>query len=62
MSAAREGFPWRRAMLQGLGRLRLAPGHFWSLTPRELAAALGAGEAPLARVELETLMKEYPDG
>ena len=49
-------------MQSGLGHLRLAPGDFWALTPRELAAALGRGDAPLARGDLETLMKEFPDG
>jgi uncharacterized phage protein (TIGR02216 family) len=49
-------------MFEGLGRLRLAPRQFWSLTPRELAAALGDPRAPLARPDFETMMKEYPDG
>jgi uncharacterized phage protein (TIGR02216 family) len=49
----------------GLGVLRLSPGAFWSMTPRELAfaieAATGRG-APLAREEFAALMQRYPDG
>ena len=35
-----EPFPWDAAMAAGLGTLRLAPRDFWSMTPRELDAAL----------------------
>jgi uncharacterized phage protein (TIGR02216 family) len=47
----------------GFGLLRLAPRDFWSMTPRELAAAMrdfGAAAAP-ARCDLDTLMAAYPD-
>lgn len=51
----------------GLGVLGLAPLVFWSLTPRELQAALrgklgviGASAAP-ARKDLDALMRRYPD-
>lgn len=51
----------------GLGVLGLAPTVFWSLTPRELQAALGGkfgttgeGQAP-TRTDLEALMQQYPD-
>ena len=58
-------FPWRRAMQLGLGLLRLAPRDFWTMTPRELEAALSAfGFAPpsrLDRAELEDLMLRFPD-
>jgi len=43
--------------------MKLAPKDFWSLSVREWRA-LTAGAQPqaLARAELETLMKEHPDG
>lgn len=51
-------------MRAGLGLLRLPPQSFWTMTPRELAAALG----PLPRVQaaptraaLDALMHAYPD-
>lgn len=55
-------------MAAGLGLLRLDPHAFWSMTPRELSAALrgfigaATGDAPLARGELTALMRRYPDG
>ena len=59
-------FPWERAMGFGLGVLRLAPEHFWRMTPRELARAIeavtGRGGAPLDRTALDDLMTRYPDG
>ena len=51
----------------GLGVLGLAPLAFWSLTPRELQAALRgrlglSGEsASLSRNDLDALMRRYPD-
>lgn len=54
-------------MTAGLGTLRLAPDHFWSMTPRELAAALHslepfhASPAPPSRDDLARLMARYPD-
>ncbi|GGA93622.1 hypothetical protein GCM10011491_22280 [Brucella endophytica] len=51
-------------MRAGLGHLRLSPKTFWSMTPRELAAALGLGEreanAP-SRQTLDALMRAFPD-
>ncbi|HVX37102.1 MAG TPA: phage tail assembly chaperone [Hyphomicrobium sp.] len=54
-------------MEMGLGVLGLAPAVFWSLTPRELQAALrgkfgmaGEGQAP-TRTDLEALIQQYPD-
>ncbi|UUP18921.1 hypothetical protein NTH_03407 [Nitratireductor thuwali] len=56
-------------MEAGFGLLRLSPAHFWSMTPRELAAALaglgaglglGAGQAP-GRGDLDKLMQAFPD-
>lgn len=53
-------------MAFGFGRLRLAPDHFWRMTPRELAVAmeamLGPARAPLDRPTLAGLMARYPDG
>lgn len=61
-------FPWRRAMVLGLGVLRLPPAAFWSMTPRELEAALeglrGGAVAPdqsMGRAALGRLMARYPD-
>jgi uncharacterized phage protein (TIGR02216 family) len=54
-------------MATGLGLLRLAPNHFWSMTPRELAAAIrgalgiAATDGPLARSDLTRMMQRYPD-
>jgi uncharacterized phage protein (TIGR02216 family) len=52
-------------MAAGLGLLRLSPQQFWSMTPRELSAALrGLGvvsRSPLRRNELAGLMARFPD-
>jgi uncharacterized phage protein (TIGR02216 family) len=54
-------------MAAGLGVLRLAPRDFWSMTPRELDAALrgllgpAQPDAPLPRAALAVLMHRYPD-
>lgn len=54
-------------MAAGLGLLRLRPADFWSMTPRELEAALRGllGPAyldtPLPRSTLTHLMTRYPD-
>nr|WP_137390298.1 rcc01693 family protein [Rhodoligotrophos defluvii] len=64
---ATSGFPWRRLMALGLGVLKLHPASFWSMTPRELGAALeGAGVLPrgadaLDRATLDRLIQRYPD-
>lgn len=55
-------------MALGLGLLRLPPAHFWSMTPKELDAALTAligpvrRDTPPARATLRALMNRYPDG
>ncbi len=50
----------------GLGRLRLAPAHFWSMTPRELAAAASAyapvTATPLDRRGFAALAAVFPIG
>jgi len=53
-------------MEAGLGTLRLPPAVFWTMTPRELEAALrgafGVAQArPMARADLIALMSAYPD-
>ncbi len=58
-------FDWDGAMHAGLGLLRLAPRDFWAMTPRELAAALGAfmprhAAAP-GRAALSEMMRRFPD-
>ncbi len=51
----------------GLGTLGLAPPVFWSLTPRELQAALrgrfgtSAASEALSRRDLHALMQRFPD-
>lgn len=54
-------------MAIGLGLLHLAPRDFWSMSLRELEAAIeglhGPAErlAPLRRAEFERLMQQFPD-
>ena len=52
-------------MTFGLGFLRLAPATFWSMTPRELAAAsrvVGTTQSvAIERSALAQLMQLYPD-
>lgn len=62
-----EPFPWDAAMTAGLGTLRLAPHDFWSMTPRELDAALRgalglvAATPAMTRSDLKALMAAFPD-
>ncbi|QRM54757.1 rcc01693 family protein [Sinorhizobium sp. BG8] len=64
MTAEPLPFPWDAVLHAGLAGLRLSPREFWSLTPRELHAALG-GRSPRAgtpdRAGLEALMRAFPD-
>lgn len=52
-------------MAFGFGRLRLASRDFWTLTPRELAAAMTAHAGPVRvamdRAGLQGLMARFPD-
>jgi len=54
-------------MAAGLGLLRLRPADFWSMTPKELDAALRGllgpshAGAPPSRCVLKDLMSRYPD-
>lgn len=62
-----EPFPWDEAMTAGLGTLRLAPSDFWSMTPRELDAALRGAlglslrGGAMTRADLAALIAAYPD-
>lgn len=55
---------WAGLMRAGFGGLGLSPAAFWAMTPRELAAALGARAAPgpISRADLDALRARYPDG
>jgi uncharacterized phage protein (TIGR02216 family) len=54
-------------MATGFGLLHLSPRDFWSMTPREMSAAITALTGRLApaaapsRCELTALMRRYPD-
>ena len=54
-------------MAIGLGLLRLPPAVFWSMTPKELDAALTGlfgrvfSDGPLPRRALADLMRRFPD-
>ncbi|MGM0583577.1 MAG: rcc01693 family protein [Pseudomonadota bacterium] len=56
---------WTALMRLGFGVLRLSPEAFWSMTPRELAAAADPYEegpaAPMGRGEFEALRARFPD-
>jgi len=62
MSAAGEGFPWRRLMQLGLGELHLPPEQLWRASLREIAAAF-ANEArePMPRGTFDELSERFPD-
>ena len=53
-------------MAAGFGLLRLSPATLWSMTPKELAAAIGGLLGPdvlhpPVRSELAALMRRFPD-
>jgi uncharacterized phage protein (TIGR02216 family) len=54
-------------MAAGLGLLRLSPPVFWSMTPKELEAALrgllspAPSDTPLPRAALAQMMARFPD-
>lgn len=55
---------WPLLMRLGLGVLRLPPNSFWSMTPRELSAALNpnaSAPSPMSLAELNALAARYPD-
>lgn len=49
----------------GMGVLRLSPVDFWAMTPRELAAAMGAwsraAAEPPERHAVDRLLADFPD-
>jgi uncharacterized phage protein (TIGR02216 family) len=49
----------------GLGLLRLSPRDFWTMTPKEFAAAAGrsrrGADRPPTRADLFRMMHEFPD-
>lgn len=62
----RAPFPWQQVMGAAFGQMGLSPKTFWTMTPRELAAALswlegGDQVAALSRTGLGDLMTQYPD-
>jgi uncharacterized phage protein (TIGR02216 family) len=63
--AAQVAFPWAQVLAIGLGVLRLSPDQFWSMTPREFAAALrglyGERTPPLDRASFQSLVDRFPD-
>ncbi|URK88205.1 phage tail assembly chaperone [Rhizobium sp. RCAM05350] len=57
-------FPWGPVIHAGLCLLRLPAQDFWSMTPREIQAALGGlrpAAAVPARSGVEMLMAAFPD-
>ena len=53
-------------MAVGFGALGLSPDTFWSMTPKELEAALrgkfgGVSEGPPRRADVASLMRRFPD-
>lgn len=56
-------FDWPALMRAGMGDLRLSPEAFWRLTPAELELMLGpqSGVQPLARPQLDELIRAFPD-
>ena len=57
-------FPWDAAMQFGFGVLRLSAREFWTMSPRELAAAHRAiyrQTEPLNRAKFDELMTKFPD-
>lgn len=51
-------------MAFGLGFLRLAPQHFWQMTPREITAASGyfSQRSSIDKINLAALCEQFPDG
>lgn len=63
MTTAGRAFDWPGLMRLGMVQLRLAPEHFWSLTPAELRLLAGeqAVPGPLTRTGLAALLAKFPD-
>jgi uncharacterized phage protein (TIGR02216 family) len=64
-AAGSPPFPWDRALEIGLGILRLSPKDFWTMSPRELVAAIrglfGETIAPIDRESFDKLLRRFPD-
>lgn len=69
-AVARQGrytLPWSEFMAVGLGQLGLSPRDFWSMTLVEFGSALaglygpGSQNASLTRIELDELLRRFPD-
>ncbi|MGB7431457.1 MAG: phage tail assembly chaperone [Ahrensia sp.] len=62
-----EPLPWSQIMAFGFGRLGLSPDAFWSMSLREMNAAIRwhlphLGSTPgMNRTGLADLMKQFPD-
>lgn len=54
---------WAGLLQKGLYQLRLTPRDFWALTPAELQIMLGTvgAQAPMGRVQLDALLRDFPD-
>lgn len=67
MISPREPLPWAEIMAFGFGKLRLSPTVFWSMSLRELNAAIrwhlpNQGNAiAMNRGSLDALMNQFPD-
>jgi len=64
--SAPEPFPWHEVMKFGFGVLHLSPSEFWSMSVRELEAAMqvhfGSAEPTVSRQWLNEIIKQNPDG
>ncbi len=61
-SAPTGAIDWPALLRVCLHRFGLAPEAFWRLTPKELAAGLGApAHAPLGPADLAALLRRWPD-
>lgn len=59
-----EAFPWDEAAAFAFAVLRLSPGQFWAMTPRELALAMRPflhGRGAPGRAQFDALCKQFPD-
>jgi uncharacterized phage protein (TIGR02216 family) len=54
-----QRFPWVELMRLGIGTLHIPPREFWNCTLREVV--FQRGDAGLKRMQLNDLMKEWPD-
>jgi uncharacterized phage protein (TIGR02216 family) len=60
----RHAFPWKAALHHGFCLSRHSSEAFWAMTPREMAAAMGAfapRAGALPRGMLDAMMGAFPD-